>query len=137
MRSVGTAERRVLGLCNRHLVPELLSCQSGVARPEQLEQVVPDTDELSLAVHLFLPPEQELAEASRLLDLPEHRLAQLLPQSVMNTTPSLYEWGEKVLSLLPSMMTLSPLTRAVQCCGNALTSHAPYWRRNMPVSIRR
>ena len=43
-------------------------------RGEKFEQVVSGADEPPLPLHLLHSPEQELAEAAGLFDLPEHRL---------------------------------------------------------------
>jgi len=74
MRPLRTAVRFSFGLYRSHLVLELVSNQPGVARPEQLEKIVSDADELPFAAHLFLPLQQKQAEASRLFELAEHRL---------------------------------------------------------------
>ena len=55
--------------------------------PEQLQQVVAGADEQSLPVYLFQAPQQELPEASPLLDLPEHRLHRLFAQPVALPSP--------------------------------------------------
>src|SRR6185437_1897738 len=48
----------------------------------QLQQVVDGADQAPFTFHVGEAPQQELAEAARLLDLPKHRLGQLLTQAV-------------------------------------------------------
>ena len=54
------------------------------SRPEaeQLQQVMSDADEQPFPVYLRQTPQQELPEASALLDLAKHRFHSLHPQSV-------------------------------------------------------
>ena len=48
----------------------------------QLQQVVGGADDRPFGTHFLETPHQELAEATRLFDLPKHGLGQLLTQSV-------------------------------------------------------
>ena len=48
----------------------------------QLEKIVSGADDGPLGAHLVDAAHQELSEAARLFDLPEHRLGQLLAQPV-------------------------------------------------------
>ena len=53
--------------------------QRGQSPPlSQLQQIVGGTDNAPFRAHLLDAPQQELAEAAPLLDLPEHRFGQLL-----------------------------------------------------------
>src|SRR5271167_4602020 len=56
---------------------------SGPAPPlGELEHVVGEADEAPFVGDLVEPAQQELTEAAGLLDLPEHRLGQLLAQAI-------------------------------------------------------
>lgn len=76
--------------CDRFRVGR--SALATVLRSGQLQQVVYRTDQAPLAPNLGQPAQQELAKSPRLLDLPEHRLRQLLAQAVarapIRTLPS-------------------------------------------------
>ena len=61
---------------------EPCSCGQIGATAEQFEQVVAGADQRPLAADLLQSPQKELTEATALLDLAEHRLHSLHPQSV-------------------------------------------------------
>jgi hypothetical protein len=60
----------------------------------QLPKVMGGADYRPFGSHFLDPAQQELAEASRLLDLPEHRLDHLLAQSVAAAIASTPELGD-------------------------------------------
>lgn len=59
----------------------------------QLQQVVDRADHRPFALDLIEPSHQELSEASGRLDLPEHRLDRLLPETVATAAPSPLQAG--------------------------------------------
>src|SRR3984893_19183166 len=87
LRDVAQAEfdwRGVTWLCDARL-----SCSSGrrqrCSQPPsvgQLQKIVDGADHSPLGAHFFEPAKQELAEAAGLFDLPEHRLGELLAQTI-------------------------------------------------------
>ena len=59
----------------------------------QLQQVVSRADQRPFAPDLIETAELELPEAAGLLDLPEHRLDHLLPETVPTAAPSPFQPG--------------------------------------------
>ena len=65
-----------MGICYR------AAGSGGRCEGEQLQEVVGGADHGPFDPHFLYAPQQELAEAARLFDLPEHRFHDLLSQSV-------------------------------------------------------
>ena len=78
---------------------------------EQLQQVVTGADQRPLALNLLQSPQQELPEASALLDLSEYRLHRLHAQRIALATPfglSAYG-GRRIRSLAEKALGMRPL----------------------------
>jgi len=77
----------------------------------QLQKIVGGADDAPFRAHIFQAPQQELAEAARLLDLPEHRFGQLLAQPVGAVAAAAFYW--------------KPLQRLSGLVKNAILCHDP------------
>src|SRR6266705_1420769 len=68
------------------------------ARPEQLEQIVRQTDNRPLGPHVSHPAQPEASKPSRLFDLPKHRFWQRLAPGVDRAPGGRLELGSHLLA---------------------------------------